>query len=144
MTEFKPKIIAFLCSWCSYAGADKAGGQKLRYPANILVVRVMCTGRVDPRFVLKAFREGADGVMVLGCHTGDCHYRNGNMKAMKRMRLLSRMLPQFGIVKERLMFNRVSGGESELFQKLATEMTENITLMGPLKIEGFVKTEGAL
>ncbi|RKX75660.1 MAG: methyl-viologen-reducing hydrogenase subunit delta, partial [Spirochaetes bacterium] len=108
MPDFRPRIIAFVCNWCSYEGADKAGGQKLHYSSNIKLVRVMCSGRVDPCFVLKAFREGADGVMVLGCHPGDCHYRSGNIKAMKRMNLLKKILLQFGVNQERLLLDWVS------------------------------------
>jgi len=143
MSDYQPKIIAFLCNWCSYAGADKAGGQKLQYPANVKLIRVMCSGRVDPQFVMRAYREGADGVMVLGCHPGDCHYRNGNMKAMKRMRLLKRMLSQFGIEEERFLLDWVSAGESDRFQGLAVGMTEKVKSLGPLRIEGYVDRECA-
>ena len=139
MSKFNPNIVAFLCNWCSYAGADKAGGQKLQYPASIKTIRVMCSGRVDPDFVMKAFREGADGVMVLGCHPGDCHYRDGNMKAMKRMKLLKMMLTQFGINPERLILSWVSAGESERFQEIAVSMTEKIESLGPLEIKGYVE-----
>ena len=139
MSKFNPNIVAFLCNWCSYAGADKAGGQKLQYPANIKTIRVMCSGRVDPDFVMKAFREGADGVMVLGCHPGDCHYRDGNLKAMKRMKLLKIMMAQFGIDPDRLILSWVSAGESERFQEIAVSMTEKIKSLGPLKIKGYVE-----
>ena len=105
MGDNKLQIIAFVCNWCSYAGADLAGGQKLEYSAMVKLIRVMCSGRVDPQFVLESFRKGADGVMVLGCHPGDCHYRSGNIKAMKRMNLLKKMMGQFGIEEERLMLD---------------------------------------
>ncbi len=143
MADFKPKIVAFLCNWCSYEGADKAGGQKLNYYAGIKIIRVMCSGRVDPYFVLKAFREGADGVMVLGCHPGDCHYRKGNISALKRMRLLEKMIVQFGVERERFMLDWISAGESEKFQKTAEKMTSRILNLGPLKLEGYVKRKAA-
>ncbi|MBN1577102.1 MAG: hydrogenase iron-sulfur subunit [Chitinispirillaceae bacterium] len=143
MDDFNPAIIAFVCNWCSYAGADKAGGQKLPYPSNVKLIRVMCSGRVDPQFVMKAFREGADGVMVLGCHPGDCHYRNGNMKALRRFKLLERMLSQLGIEKERFKLDWVSAGESARFQELAKKMTDTIKKLGPLHLRGMVESEVA-
>ena len=139
MNDFEPKIVAFVCNWCSYAGADKAGNQKLVYPANVKLIRVMCSGRVDPQFVAKAFRDGADGVMVLGCHPGDCHYRTGNMKALRRFKLFEKMLKQFGIESNRFMLDWVSAGESEKFQLVTTEMTERVKKLGPISINGFVK-----
>jgi F420-non-reducing hydrogenase iron-sulfur subunit len=141
MSNFKPKIIAFVCNWCAYAGADKAGGQKLVYSSSIRLIRVMCSGRVDPQFVLKAFREGADGVMVLGCHPGDCHYRNGNIKTLRRMNLLEKMLGQFGVEKERFLLEWVSAGESEKFQELSNMMVERVGKLGPLKLTGNVPGE---
>lgn len=143
MSEFKPKIVAFVCNWCSYAGADKAGGQKLDYSADVKLVRVMCSGRVDPQFVMDAFNKGADGVMVLGCHPGDCHYRSGNYKALKRMKLLEKMLAQFGIEKERFMLDWVAAGEAEKFQKVANNMAEVVSKLGPLKLNGYVESEVA-
>jgi F420-non-reducing hydrogenase iron-sulfur subunit len=143
MPNTTPHIIAFVCNWCSYAGADKAGGQKLQYPANVKLVRVMCSGRVDPDFVMEAFREGADGVMVLGCHPGDCHYRNGNMKTLRRFALFERMLAQFGIAPERFMLDWVSAGEGKRFQELTTTMTEKIKKLGPLHLTGSVESEVA-
>ncbi len=141
MDKFEPVIVAFVCNWCSYAGADKAGGQKLAYPSNVKLIRVMCSGRVDPQFVMQAFREGADGVMVLGCHPGDCHYRTGNMKAQRRFMLFEMMLTQFGIEKERFMLDWVAAGESKKFQEVTTVMTERVALLGPLQINGFVESE---
>jgi F420-non-reducing hydrogenase iron-sulfur subunit len=138
MPEHKPNIIAFLCNWCSYAGSDKAGGQKLPYTARVKIIRVMCSGRVDPLFIFNAFRKGADGVMVLGCHPGDCHYRSGNIKTMRRMGLLKKMLPQFGIHPDRVMLDWVAASESERFQKLVNEMAETITRLGPLELKGHV------
>jgi F420-non-reducing hydrogenase iron-sulfur subunit len=141
MDNNNPLIIAFVCNWCSYAGADKAGGQKLAYPANVKLVKVMCSGRMDPLFVMDAFRKGADGVMVLGCHPGDCHYRNGNMKALRRFTLFKRMLAQLGIDKERFMIDWVSAGEGTRFQELTTAMTEKVKALGPLKLNGMVESE---
>jgi len=136
-----PRIIAFVCNWCSYAGADKAGGQKLQYPANVKLVKVMCSGRVDPQLVMQTFRQGADGVMVLGCHPGDCHYRNGNMKAMRRFMLFERMLKQMGIESGRFMLDWVSAGEGKRFQELTTAMTEAVRKLGPLQLAGMVESE---
>jgi len=141
MKSFEPKIVAFVCNWCSYAGADKAGQLKLEYPANVKLIRVMCSGRVDPQFVMEAFREGADGVMVLGCHPGDCHYRTGNFKTMRRFNLFERLLKQFGIEPDRFMLDWVSAGESEKFQKVVTEMTTRVKALGPLMLNGFVDKE---
>jgi F420-non-reducing hydrogenase iron-sulfur subunit len=143
MDDFNPTIIAFVCNWCSYAGADKAGGQKLAYPSNVKLVRVMCSGRVDPQFVMKAFREGADGVMVLGCHPGDCHYRNGNMKALRRYRLFEKMLSQMGIENGRFKLDWVSAGEAKRFQDVTTEMTDTIKKLGPMHLQGMVEREVA-
>jgi F420-non-reducing hydrogenase iron-sulfur subunit len=134
-----PLIVAFVCNWCSYAGADQAGGQKLQYPASVKLVRVMCSGRVDPHFVMQAFREGADGVMVLGCHPGDCHYRNGNMKALRRFTLFKRMLAQLGIEEDRFMLDWVSAGEGKRFQELTTAMAETVTKLGALRLAGMVE-----
>ena len=143
MSDFNPKIVTFACNWCSYAGADKAGGQKLDYSADVKLIRVMCTGRVDPQFVMDAFRKGADGVMILGCHPGDCHYRSGNIKAMKRFKLLDKMLGQFGIDKKRLILDWVAAGEAERFQEIANKMANIIKELGPLQIKGFVDSEVA-
>ncbi len=136
MTDFEPKVISFLCNWCSYAGADSAGGRHLDVPANLTVVKVMCSGRVDPQSVLKAFREGADGVMVLGCHPGDCHYKEGNYKALRRMKLFEKLLAQFGIEKERFKLDWVSASEGEKFSKVTTDFVEGLRKLGPVKIEG--------
>lgn len=132
--KFEPKIIGFLCNWCSYAGADKAGTAQTPYPPNVNVIRVMCSGRIDPQFVLKAFEQGADGVVILACHPGDCHYKEGNFRAVQRHRLLLKMLAQFGIGEERCRFDFVSAGEADKFVKLMTEMVEEVRVLGPLKI----------
>jgi len=143
MSDFNPKIVAFVCNWCSYAGADKAGGQKLEYSSNVKLIRVMCSGRVDPQFIMDAFRKGADGVMILGCHPGDCHYRTGNIKAMKRFKQQEKMLGQFGIDKRRMKLDWVAAGEAERFREVANDMAETIKDIGPLKIRGFVESEVA-
>jgi len=143
VSDFRPRIVAFVCNWCSYAGADKAGGNRLAYSSDVKLVRVMCSGRVDPQFILHAFRQGADGVLVLGCHPGDCHYREGNMKALRRMRLLERTLGQLGVDPRRLRLDWVAAGEAERFQTVANEMTETIQGLGPLRLPGFVAQEVA-
>jgi F420-non-reducing hydrogenase iron-sulfur subunit len=143
MPETTSTIIAFVCNWCSYAGADQAGGLRLDYPVNIKLVRVMCSGRVDPQFVMDSFRKGADGVMILGCHPGDCHYRNGNIKAMKRSILLEQMLPTFGIDRKRFRLDWVAAGEAERFKEVVTKMSETIKNIGPLHLKGFVESEVA-
>ena len=139
MSEFKPRIIAFVCNWCSYAGADKAGGQKLEYSASVKLIRVMCSGRVDPEFILDAYQKGADGVLVMGCHPGDCHYRNGNIKALRRMKILEKMLKTFGIHPDRFKLEWVSAGESEKFQSVVNEMSAKVKAVGPMKLRGFVE-----
>ena len=133
MNDFEPKVVSFLCNWCSYAGADSAGGRHLDVPANLTVVKVMCSGRVDPQFVLKAFSEGADGVLVLGCHPGDCHYKEGNYKALRRMKLFEKLLAQFGIEKERFKLDWVSASEGEKFSKVTKEFVEDVRKLGPIK-----------
>ncbi len=131
---YEPKIIGFLCNWCSYAGADKAGTAQSPYPPNVNIIKVMCSGRVDPQFVLKSFEQGADGVIILACHPGDCHYKEGNYRAVQRHRLLLKMLEPFGIEKERCRFDFVSAGEGDKFVRLITEMVDTVRVLGPLKI----------
>jgi len=128
----EPRIVGFLCNWCAYQGADLAGTSRLHYPANVRVVRVMCTGRIDPTFVLKAFAEGADGVLVAGCHAGDCHYKEGNYKTMRRVALLRKMLDQMGIEPERFRLEWVSAGEGAKWAKVVKEMTAELQALGPL------------
>ncbi|MCJ7458980.1 MAG: hydrogenase iron-sulfur subunit [candidate division Zixibacteria bacterium] len=130
--EFEPKIVGFLCTWCSYTGADMAGTSRMKYPPNILIVRVMCSGRVDPTFVLKAFREGADGVLIAGCHPGDCHYINGNMKTMRRYPLLVKLLESFGIENKRIRLEWVSAAEGEKFSNVVKDFTSVVKKLGPL------------
>lgn len=131
---FEPRIVGFLCNWCSYAGADKAGAAQTPYPPNISVIRVMCSGRVDPQFVLESFRKGADGVLILACHPGDCHYKEGNYRALQRQRILQRILAQSGIEEDRCKFDYVSAGEGEKFVRVITEMVDKVKTLGPLTI----------
>ncbi|MEI7816584.1 MAG: hydrogenase iron-sulfur subunit [Desulfuromonadales bacterium] len=132
--RFEPKIIGFLCHWCSYAGADKAGGIQGSYPHNVKIIRLMCSGRVDPLFVLSAFEKGADGVIILACHHGDCHYKEGNCRALQRHSMLSLMLAQLGIEKERCRLDYVSAGEGEKFKRLISEMVESVSILGALQL----------
>jgi len=134
--QFEPKLIGFLCTWCSYTGADLAGTARMTYAPNMRIIRVMCSGRVDPQFVLKAFREGADGVLISGCHPGDCHYQEGNYKALRRHRLLRRVLEQLGIEPERFRLEWVSAAEGVKFQQVCNEFTEQIRRLGPLNYNG--------
>lgn len=133
--SFEPKIVGFLCNWCSYTGADLAGTSRMKYMPNVRVVRIMCSGRLDPTFVLKAFREGADAVLVAGCHPGDCHYQNGNMKTLRRIPLLKRTLAQLGIDPARLRLEWVSASEGERYQSVVNEFVEQVRALGPLNLE---------
>ncbi len=130
---FEPKIIGFLCNWCSYAGADKAGLAQVPYPPNVRVIKVMCSGRIDPQFVLQAYKKGADGVLILACHFGDCHYKEGNFRATQRYRMLLRLLKQYGIEESRCCFDYVAASEGEKFVQLVTEMTDTLRKLGPLR-----------
>ena len=120
------KIVAFLCNWCSYAGADKAGSSQLPVPPEVSVIRVICSGRVEPTLILEAFQKGADGVMVLACHPGDCHYKQGNLRAFCRAELLERLIPQLGINPDRFCFDYVSAAEAEKFSQLTCDFTEQV------------------
>ncbi|NOZ59422.1 MAG: hydrogenase iron-sulfur subunit [Euryarchaeota archaeon] len=131
MAEFEPKIVAFMCNWCSYAGGDLAGTSRLQYPPNARIIRLMCTARLDPAFVLKAFAEGADGVLVAGCHIGDCHYVSGNLKAEKRVKMLKKLLPELGIEPERLMLRWISAAEGERFANTMKEFIALVKKLGP-------------
>jgi F420-non-reducing hydrogenase iron-sulfur subunit len=134
--SFEPQLVGFLCNWCSYTGADLAGTARMTYAPNMRIIRVMCSGRVDPQFVIKAFKEGADGVLISGCHPGDCHYQEGNLRALRRHRLLSKMLEQFGIEKDRFRLEWVSAAEGAKFQNVCNEFTEQIKNLGPLSLNG--------
>ena len=128
--DFGPQIVGFLCRWCSYPGADLAGTSRLAYSPSLRVIRVPCSGRVDPLFVLKAFQEGADGVMVLGCHPGDCHYLEGNYYARRRYALMHRLLEYVGIEKDRLLVDWVSAAEGKRFANLTTEFAAQVRALG--------------
>ena len=130
---FNPNIVGFFCNWCTYLAADLAGTSRMKYTPNVSVVRTMCSGRVDPQLVLWAFRHGADGVLVGGCHPGDCHYQEGNYKALRRITLLRRVLPQFGIEAERLRLEWISASEAERLRDVVNEFTEQIRKLGPLQ-----------
>ena len=132
MRRFEPQMIAFLCNWCAYDGADAAGRARRLYPAGLKAIRVMCSGRIDPQFILEAFKSGADGVMVLGCPLGNCHYKNGNIEALKRLELVSRVLPYFGIDRRRLVLDWVAAGEGEKFVAVVETLSATLRQLGPL------------
>ena len=129
---FEPKIIGLLCNWCSYSAADGAGAARHTYPANLYIIRVNCSGRVDPSLVMQAFRDGADGVLVCGCHPGDCHYVDGNLRAVGRMALLERVVASLGLEAQRFRFEWVSASEGEKFAAIVSEMVEQVRALGPL------------
>ncbi len=131
MDDFEPRIIAFLCNWCTYTGADLAGTSRLQYPPNIRVIRLMCTGALDPVYVAKALLEGADGVLIGGCHPGDCHYQSGNYKARRRVAILNEILDQMGLEKERIWLRWISASEGQYFADTVTEMVAAIKEIGP-------------
>jgi len=132
-TKFEPKIVGFLCKWCAYTGADLAGTSRIKYPPNVNPIRVNCSGRVDPTLVLRALSSGADGVLIAGCHPGDCHYTSGNVKTLRRFKLLQRLLDQFGIERGRVRLEWVSASEGEKYARVVEQMTEDIRKLGPLK-----------
>ncbi|MGA2407110.1 MAG: hydrogenase iron-sulfur subunit [Bacteroidales bacterium] len=138
--EYKPTILAFLCNWCSYTGADLAGTSRLKYVPNVRVIRVMCSGRVETTFVLKAFREGADAVLICGCHPGDCHYHEGNYKCLRRYLLLQKYIQQMGIHPDRLRLEWVSASEGNIFARLIDEMTETVAKLGPCEVRKTMET----
>jgi len=136
-SEFEPKVVGFLCNWCTYTGADLAGTSRIQYPPSIRIIRVMCSGAVDPTYILKALFEGADGVFVGGCHPGDCHYLSGNYKARRRMVLMNSILNTLGLEPERLWFRWISASEGQKFADTITEMTESLKRLGPNRIKEF-------
>lgn len=131
MEDFEPKIIAFLCKWCTYAGADLAGVSRLKFSPNAVPIRVMCSGRVDPSFVLDAFAKGADGVLVGGCHPGDCHYAQGNYKTLRRVKLLKMLLKDMGLEEERLRLEWISASEGNKYREVVNDMVIKIKEIGP-------------
>jgi coenzyme F420-reducing hydrogenase delta subunit len=136
MNDFEPRIVAFLCNWCAYAGADLAGVSRLQYPANIRIVRVMCTGRIDPVILLEMLANGADGVLILGCHPGDCHYLEGNYQAEIKIGMLKKLMRKTGLEVERLHLEWVSASEGLLFSEIVKEFTEQVKNLGPSPLSG--------
>ncbi len=137
--SFEPKILSFLCNWCAYAGADLAGISRFQYPPNTRVIRVMCSGRVDPIFIPKAFLAGFDGVMVLGCHPGDCHYLTGNLQAERKISLTRKLFEMAGIGSERLFLDWVSAGEGERFAQVIRQSVEKVRNLGPFHVDAEIK-----
>ena len=135
-TEFNPRIVGFFCNWCTYLAADLAGTSRMKYAPNVRVVRTMCSGRVDPQMVLWAFRHGADGVLIGGCHPGDCHYGEGNYKMLRRFNLLKRLLKDMGIEDQRVRLEWISAAEGEKVKSVVNEMVARIQALGPLGIPG--------
>ena len=132
--SFEPKLVGFLCNWCSYTGADLAGTARMKYPPNLRVIRVMCSGRVDPNFILEALARGADGVLVLGCHPGDCHYTEGNYKCQRRLPLTRKLAEQMGVDPRRIRLEWVSASEGARFTQVVTDFTEQVRALGPLQL----------
>ena len=132
--QFEPRIVCFFCNWCTYQAAALAGTSRLKYAPNARVVRVMCSGRVDPQFVLTAFARGADGVLIGGCHPGDCHYAEGNYKALRRYHLLKRTLLDMGIEPQRFRLEWISASEADHLKKVMNEMTDELRALGPLDL----------
>lgn len=131
MAEFEPTIIAFVCNWCTYTAADLAGTSRLAYPPNVRLIRMMCTGMVDPKYVIKALLEGADAILISGCHPGDCHYINGNYKARRRVKLLKEILPRFGFEEDRLKLTWIGASEGVDFAATIKEMVDQVKALGP-------------
>jgi len=131
MAEFEPRIVAFLCNWCSYRGADLAGTSRFHYPPNVRIIRVMCSGSVDPVYVLEAFVHGADGVLIGGCHLGECHYQKGNYKAMRRVEMLKAILHQMGIDEDRVWLRWISASEGGIFRDTVEQMVAEIRKKSP-------------
>jgi len=129
--EFEPNILGILCNWCTYAGADLAGTSRMQYPTNVRVIRIMCTGRLDPAFVLKALSIGADGVLVSGCHIGDCHYLAGNFKSRRRIALLRKLIEEYGYDRERLRMTMISASEGAIWAEVVQDMVNTIKKLGP-------------
>jgi F420-non-reducing hydrogenase iron-sulfur subunit len=131
MEGYDPTIIAFVCNWCTYTAADLAGTSRLSYPPNVRLIRMMCTGMVDPKYVIKALLEGADAVLISGCHPGDCHYINGNLKARRRVKLLKEILPRFGFEDGRVRLTWIGASEGNVFAQTIREMVSEVKALGP-------------
>ncbi|KQC12679.1 MAG: methyl-viologen-reducing hydrogenase subunit delta [Desulfuromonas sp. SDB] len=132
---YEPKIVAFFCKWCTSAGADLAGTSRLKYPPNVVGIRVMCSSRIDPEHIMAAFRNGADGVFIGGCHPGDCHYQTGNYQTLKRITLLKQMIEDLGINPQRLRLEWISAAEGQRFSEIIKEFTQQVKNLGQLKSE---------
>ena len=137
--KWEPRIVAFFCNWCTYTAADLAGVSRMKHAANVRIIRVMCSGRVDPQFVLEAFAKGADGVLIGGCHFGDCHYVEGNYKAARRIRMLRRVLADMGIEADRFRLEWISASEGEKVKLVINDMVEKVKVLGPLGMPGQFK-----
>lgn len=135
MAEFEPKILLFACNWCSYAGLDLAGTSRTQYPPNVTIVKMMCSGRLDPTYIFEAFKNGADGVLITGCHPGDCHYQEGNYKTLRKHALLKKTLAQLGIEEGRLRLEWISAAEGARAANVITEMVNSVRKLGPLQIK---------
>ena len=135
MSNNEPVIVAFVCNWCTFTAADLAGTSRLKYPPNVRLVRMMCSGMVDPKYVLKAFFEGADAVLIGGCHPGDCHYINGNYKARRRIALIKEVLQQYGLEEDRLWLRWIGASEGNIFADTIKEMTEKVRPLGPTEFK---------
>lgn len=133
---FEPAILAFVCNWCTYTAADLAGTSRMSQQPNVRLVRMMCTGMVDPKYVIKSLLSGADGVLISGCHPGDCHYQNGNYKARRRVRLLNEILSQFGIDRRRLRLTWVGASEGQEFAATVNNFINDLRELGPLDTRG--------
>jgi len=140
---WEPRIVAFFCNWCTYTASDLAGTSRMSYAPNTRVIRIMCSGRLDPQFILTALRQGADGVLIGGCHPGDCHYQEGNYKALRRFKMLQRLLKQMGIEDERVRLEWISASEGDRVQKVTNEMVAQIKALGPLKLDAVPEPEHA-
>jgi len=134
--DFEPRIIGFFCNWCTYAGADLAGTSRIQYPPNVRVIRLMCSGALDPVYVIKVLLEGADGVLIGGCHPGDCHYQSGNYKARRRVAILQSILKQMGFEPERVWLRWISASEGRYFADTVTEMVAKLKELGPNPLKG--------
>ena len=137
---WEPRIVAFFCNWCTYTAADLAGVSRMKYAANVRTIRLMCSGRVDPQFVIDAFVQGADGVLIGGCHPGDCHYGEGNYKALRRFRFLHRMLEDLGIEKDRVRLEWISAAEGDKVKSVINDMVEKVRALGPLDLPGSLQS----
>lgn len=133
MSDFEPNIVAFLCNWCTYAGADLAGTSRMKYPPNVKIIRVMCSGMINPLFIVNALQQGADGVLVGGCHPGDCHYTQGNYFARRRFPLMKNLLEQIGVDPRRVRMSWVSASEGLKFAEIVGEITKDLQEIGPMQ-----------